>query len=272
MSARAAWSTISPSGLTMLAQAARERRLPARSSRPGNAGANRAFPVDDRSTASGRVAQRLGFLCRPRAVPMPIHLSRSLLPCPCPCPCTAGLRAGVARGGTYRYFGAGSGVMLLALALVLLDPQLPRANALVASAAVFLAAGPSAGMPSPPWPPDCSPAARPARPSLAGSPATPCGAPLPPSASSSPSNSGYIRTDDPLEGRDPRPEANPLSSLENRTPTASRPPCNRLISDEVQVGLSQKSVPLGPLGGVSLSQSSRRVPAVRGFYQSLRYR
>ncbi len=207
MSARAAWSTISPSGLTMLAQAARERRLPARSSRPGNAGANRAFPEDDRSTASGRVAQRLGFLCRPRAVPMPIHLSRSLLPCPCPCTCTAGLRAGVARGGTYRYFGAGSGVMLLALALVLLDPQLPRANALknmlvgaaaVASAAVFLAAGPSAGMPSPPWPPDCSPAARPARPSLAGSPATPCGAPLPPSASSSPSNSGYIELTIPL--------------------------------------------------------------------------
>jgi len=138
---------------------------------------------------------------------MPIHLSRSLLPCPCPCPCTAGLRAGVARGGTYRYFGAGSGVMLLALALVLLDPQLPRANALknmlvgaaaVASAAVFLAAGPSAGMPSPPWPPDCSPAARPARPSLAGSPATPCGAPLPPSASSSPSNSGYIELTIPL--------------------------------------------------------------------------
>lgn len=49
------------------------------------------------------------------------------------------------------YFGAGSGVMLLALTLILLDPRLPQANAVknmlvgaaaVASAAVFIAAGP----------------------------------------------------------------------------------------------------------------------------------
>ncbi len=49
------------------------------------------------------------------------------------------------------YFGAGSGVMLLTLGLVLLDPHLPRANAIknmlvgaagVASAIVFVVAGP----------------------------------------------------------------------------------------------------------------------------------
>jgi uncharacterized membrane protein YfcA len=49
------------------------------------------------------------------------------------------------------YFGAGSGIMLLAAAAVLLDPRLPRANAVknmlvgasaVASAVVFAVAGP----------------------------------------------------------------------------------------------------------------------------------
>jgi uncharacterized membrane protein YfcA len=49
------------------------------------------------------------------------------------------------------YFGAGSGVLLLVVAMVLLDPGLPRANAIknmligasaVTSAAVFIVAGP----------------------------------------------------------------------------------------------------------------------------------